>query len=142
MNKKFFLVVLVAVAAAACASRNSGVGMLPVQTGRCADLSDSVSKYVSQDALPLAHIVGSPQRLPRVPSALGPGDSVYVEFLVRPDGLADTSSVQIVGPSDPEFVRGALAFAVQSRFMPAQTQGCLVPSKYNMVVKSTATTTR
>jgi hypothetical protein len=142
MNKKFFLLALLTLAVAACAARNPGAGMLPVQTARCADLSDSVSKYVSQDALPLAHIVGNPQRLPRVPSALRPGDSVYVEFLVRPDGLADTSSVQIMGPSDPEFVRGALAFAAQSRFMPAQTQGCFVPSKYNMVVKPTATTTR
>jgi Gram-negative bacterial TonB protein C-terminal len=141
MNKKFFLVAPLTLAVAACAARNPGAGMLPAQTARCADLSDSVSKYVSQDALPLAHIVGNP-RLPRVPSALGPGDSVYMEFLVRPDGLVDTSSVQITGPSDPEFVRSALAFAAQSRFMPAQTQGCFVPSKYNLVVKSTATTTR
>jgi hypothetical protein len=141
MNKKFFLVAPFTLAVAACAARNPGAGMLPAQTARCADLSDSVSKYVSQDALPLAHIVGNP-RLPGIPSALGPGDSVYMEFLVRPDGLADTSSVQITGPSDPEFVRSALAFAAQSRFMPAQTQGCFVPSKYNLVVKSTATTTR
>jgi hypothetical protein len=141
MNRKFFQVALVTLAVAACAGRNPRAGMLPAQTARCADLSDSVFKYVSLDALSPAHLVGNP-RLPRVPSALRPGDSVYVEFLVRPDGLADTSSVQIMGPSDQEFVRGALAFATQSRFMPAQTQGCFVPSKYNLVVKSTTTTTR
>src|ERR1700681_3478488 len=99
MNRKFFQIALVSLAAAACAGRNPRAGMLPAQTARCSDLSDSVSKYVSQDALPPAHLVGNP-RLPRVPSALGPGDSVYVEFLVRPDGLADTRCVQIMRPSD------------------------------------------
>lgn len=141
MNRRLFLAAPLALAVAACAGRNPGVGALPPQAARCADLSDTVSKYVSQDALPLAHLVGNP-RLPRVPATLGPGDSVYVEFLVRPDGLADTSSVQIMGPSDPEFVRSALAFATQSRFMPAQTQGCLVPSKYNLVVKAGPAATR
>jgi Gram-negative bacterial TonB protein C-terminal len=141
MNKQFLLATSLALAAAACASRNSGVGMAPEQAARCADLADSVSKYVSQDALPLAHLVGNP-RLPRIPATLGPGDSVYVEFLVSPDGVADTSSVQILGASDPEFVRTTLAFAAQSRFMPAQSLGCPVPSKYNLVVKSRASTTR
>ena len=137
MNKKRFLVSTPALALAACALGNRGIVMPPEQAARCADLSDSLSKYVSQDALPLAHIVGNP-RLPRVPAALGPGDSVYVEFVVRPDGLADTSSVQITGASDPEFARSAAAFAAQSRFMPAQTLGCPVLSKYNLVVKSRA----
>jgi hypothetical protein len=136
MNRKLFLASSLVLAVAGCASRNPGMVMSPQET-RCADLADTVSKYVSQDALPLAHIVGNP-RLPRVPAALGPGDSVYVEFLVRPNGLADTSSVQITGPNDPEFARSVTAFAVQSRFMPAQSQGCAVLSKYNLVVKSRA----
>jgi len=137
MSRKLLLVSRFALAAAAmfgCASRNTRVLTTP-ETERCADLADTLSKYVSQDALPLAHIVGNPL-LPRVPLALGPGDSVYVEFLVRPDGLADTSSVQITGANDPEFARSVAAFAVQSRFMPAQSQGCTVPSRYNLVVKS------
>jgi hypothetical protein len=113
--------------------------MTPEQAARCAGLSDTVSKYVSQDALPLAHIVGNP-RLPRIPATLRPGDSVYVEFIVRPDGAADTASVQITGVNDPEFARSAVAFAAESRFMPAQALGCPVISRYNLVVTSRGAT--
>jgi hypothetical protein len=135
MKKHFLVVIPLALAAAACASRTPSVAVTPAQAERCAALSDTVSKYVSADALPLAHIIGNP-RLPRIPVRLRPGDSVYVEFLVRPDGVADTSSLQIMGPSDAEFVRTTLAFASQTRFTPAQAQGCPVPSKYNLVVKA------
>ena len=138
MNRQFLLVTS-AFAIAACASGRSGIVMTPEQAARCADLSDSVSKYVSADAFPLAHIVGN-RRLPRTPALLGSGDSVYVEFLVRPDGLADTSTVMIGGATDPEFLRTAVAFAAQSRFMPGQSQGCPVLSRYNLVLKPPATT--
>lgn len=131
MNKPFFLAVS-ALAIAACASRTRAPS--PVAEP-CAALADTVSKYVSLDALPLAHIVGNPS-LPRTPGMLGPGDSAYVEFLVRPDGLADTSTVVVSGASDPEFVRSAVAFAAESQFEPAQSRGCPMMSKYNLVVKS------
>jgi hypothetical protein len=108
-------------------------------TEPCAALADTVSKYVSVDALPLAHIVGNPQ-LPRTPAVLRSGDSAFVEFLVRPDGLADTSTVLVSGSRDPEFARSAVAFAAESRFVPAQLQGCPMLSKYNLVVKSSAAT--
>jgi hypothetical protein len=134
MNKQFLLA-MSALAIAGCASRTSGPALI---TEPCAALADTVSKYVSVDALPLAHIVGNP-RLPRTPALLGPGDSAYVEFLVRPDGLADTSTVLVSGASDPEFVRSAIAFAAESRFTPAQAQGCPMMSKYNFVVKSRVT---
>ena len=135
MNRQF-VIAISALAIAACAS---GRGAPMVMTGPCAALADTVSKYVSVDALPLAHIVGSPH-LPRTPAMLGPGDSAYVEFLVRPDGLADTSTVLVSGASDPEFLRSAVAFAAESRFVPAQSQGCPMMSKYNLVVKSRAAT--
>ena len=135
MNKQF-LIAISALSIAACASRTRGPALV---TEPCAALADSVSKYVSVDALPLAHIVGNPS-LPRIPAVLGPGDSAYVEFLVRPDGLADTSTVLVSGASDPQFLRRAVAFAADSRFIPAQAQGCPMMSKYNLVVKSRATT--
>ena len=135
MNKQF-LIAISALSIAACASRTRGPALV---TEPCAALADSVSKYVSVDALPLAHIVGNPS-LPRTPAVLGPGDSAYVEFLVRPDGLADTSTVLVSGASDPEFLRSAVAFAADSRFIPAQARGCPMMSKYNLVVKSRATT--
>jgi hypothetical protein len=135
MNKQL-LVGISALAVAACASRAGGPTLI---SEPCAALADTVSKYVSVDALPLAHIVGNP-RLPRTPAVLGPGDSAYVEFLVRPDGMADTSTVLVNGASDPEFLRSAVAFAAESRFVPAQSQGCPMMSKYNLVVKSGAAT--
>ena len=134
--KKQFLLAISALAITACASRTRGPTLI---SEPCAALADTVSKYVSVDALPLAHLVGNP-RLPRTPAMLGPGDSTYVEFLVRPDGMADTSTVLVSGASDPEFLRSAVAFAAESQFMPAQSQGCPMMSKYNFVLKSRATT--
>jgi hypothetical protein len=135
MNKQFLLAVP-ALAILACASRTRGPTLI---SEPCAALADTVSKYVSLDALPLAHLIGNPS-LPRTPSRLGPGDSAYVEFLVRPDGLADTSTVLVSGASDPGFLRSAVAFAAGSRFVPAQAQGCPMMSKYNLVLKSRAAT--
>jgi hypothetical protein len=136
MNKQWPLA-MSALAIAACASRTRGPALV---SEPCAAVADSVSKYVSVDALPLAHLVGNP-RLPRTPAMVGgPGDSTYVEFLVRPDGMADTSTVLVSGASDPEFRRSAVAFAAESQFMPAQAQGCPMMSKYNFVLKSRATT--
>jgi hypothetical protein len=54
--------------------------------------------------------------------------------------MADTSTVLVNGASDPEFLRSAVAFAAESRFVPAQSQGCPMMSKYNLVVKSGAAT--
>jgi hypothetical protein len=134
MTKSLLLIMVGVALTQACAGRSPAVGLAPAEAERCAAVSDSLSKYVSQDALPLAHLVGAPV-LPGRPAALGPGDSVYVDFAVRPNGLADPSTIQISGVSDPDFVRGVTTFAAQSRFSPAQIQGCSVVSKYNLVVK-------
>jgi hypothetical protein len=135
MNRQFAIAIS-ALAIAACAARTRAPILM---TEPCAALADTMSKYISVDALPLAHIVGNP-RLPRIPAMLGAGDSAYVEFLVRPDGLADTSTVLVSGASDPQFLRSAVAFAAESRFVPAQSQGCPMMSKYNLVVRSGAPT--
>jgi hypothetical protein len=134
MRKGIVLLVCVIGVVEACAGRSPSVAVAPAEAVRCAAASDSLSKYVSQDALPLAHIIGTPL-LPRSPAALASGDSVYVEFVVRPNGVADPATLQITGVSDPDFVRSVNAFAAQSRFSPAQMQGCSVVSKYNLVVK-------
>ncbi|GAC1411753.1 MAG: hypothetical protein NVSMB53_07900 [Gemmatimonadaceae bacterium] len=83
--------------------------------------------------MPFAHIIGTPRTLPVL--AEMPADSVAVEFIVRPDGIADTSSVEITGANDPQFVRSVMLFATQSRFSPAQISGCNVLSRYNLIVK-------
>jgi hypothetical protein len=117
----------------ACASGPRPFQIAP-QDPRCAAVSDTLSKYISTDALPLAHLDGNPRTLP-TPRAIQPGDSVEVDFVVMPSGLADTSSVAIIGESDPEFARGAIQFATESRFTPAQISGCNVLSRYNIVVR-------
>ena len=83
MNKNFLLLAsaTVTLTLSACASAPRPIEVSPA----CAALSDSLSKYVSADALPFAHLIGTPRVLP-VPPALRPGDSIAVEFVVRPDG--------------------------------------------------------
>jgi outer membrane biosynthesis protein TonB len=126
-------VIFLVLAGAACASRSPSLAPSP-EAERCYAISDSLSKYVSVDALPLAHISGNPT-LPRSPGTLGAADSVYVEFPVTPDGVADTTALVVTGTSNPEFVRSVSAFASQARFVPAQIAGCNVISKYNLTVR-------
>jgi hypothetical protein len=120
-------------AVSACASGSRAPQLAPPDP-RCAAVSDSLSKYISADALPLAHLEGSPRTLP-VPRTMQPGDSVEVDFVVLPTGVADTSTVSIVGDTDAQFARSALQFATESRFSPAQISGCNVLSRYNLIVK-------
>jgi hypothetical protein len=117
----------------ACARAPRPVTVSPA----CAAASDSLSKYVSIDALPYAHLIGTPRVLP-VPPSLRRGDSITVEFVVRPDGLADPSSVAITGSNDQTFARQVLRFVTESHFIPERVMGCNVLSKYNLVIKPTA----
>jgi hypothetical protein len=73
-----------------------------------------------------------------VPPSLRRGDSITVEFVVRPDGLADPSSVAITGSNDQTFARQVLRFVTESHFIPERVMGCNVLSKYNLVIKPTA----
>ena len=135
MNKTCLLLLSVTgtLALVACARGPRPMTVSPA----CAGVADSVSKYVSVDALPFAHIIGTPRVLP-VPPTLRRGDSVTVEFLVRPDGVADPASVQITGSNDQAFSRDVLRFVTESRFIPATVTGCNVPSKYNLIIKPAA----
>jgi hypothetical protein len=137
MNRNCLLLASVAAMVAACASGPRPLAVSPAEQARCAGVSDSLSKYVSADALPFAHLSGSPRVLP-APPALRPGDSVFVEFVVRPDGLADAGSIEISGPSDPAFVESVRRFMTASSFIPGRVSGCNVVSKYNLVVKPAA----
>jgi hypothetical protein len=123
------------IGAMACARGPRPAAISSAEDERCSAIADTLSKYISEDALPFAHLVGSPRELP-APSRLQPGDSIAVEFVVFPNGTADTSSIQIVGGSDPDFLKRATSFATRSRFTPAQVSGCNVMSRYNVIVKS------
>lgn len=131
MNKNFLLLAsgTVTLMLAACARGPRPLAVSPA----CAAASDSISKYVSTDALPLAHLLTQPMMLP-APPQLRRGDSVIVEFVVMPDGRPDAGSLEITGPRDPDFNRSVLNFMGASRFMPAQVGGCGVLSKYNLFV--------
>ena len=124
----------------ACAGRSNQTDVALVQDPRCAAVADTVAKYVSEDALPAARLVGDESLRP--PAHVGAGDSVEVDFVVMPTGLADTSSVQVVGVSDPQFVRNAVRFAAENRFTPAQVSGCNVVSRYSVVMRSGGPTRR
>ena len=127
-------VVSVMVLSLACAGHSSSSDVAFVQDPRCAAVDDSISKYVSEDALPTAQLVGD-DALPR-PAGVRPGDSVAVDFVVFPNGVADTSSVEVLGSSDARFVRDAVRFAARHRFSPAQVSGCNVISRYSVVMRS------
>jgi hypothetical protein len=123
----------VMVTLAACSGAPRTLAVTPV----CAAASDSLTKYVSKDALPFAHLIGTPRVLP-VPPGLRRGDSVAVEFVVQPTGLGDPASVEISGSADPAFARDVIRFVTESRFIPATVTGCNVVSKYNLVIKPAA----
>jgi hypothetical protein len=129
-----WLIVGVVLMAPACAGRSNTSDVAFVQDPRCAAVGDSISKYVSEDALPTAQLVGD-DALPR-PAGGHPGDSVAVDFVVFPNGVADTSSVEVLGSSDVQFVRNAVRFAARHRFAPAQISGCNVISRYSVVMRS------
>jgi hypothetical protein len=137
MNGNFLLLASLSVTLFACASGSRRVSLPPAEAARCASVQDTLSKYISTDALPFAHMIGTPRVLP-APPALRRGDSIAVDFVVRPDGLADPSSVDIAGSNDPGFVRSVLRFVTESRFIPARVSGCDVLSRYNLVIKPAA----
>ena len=125
--------IAVGVTALACAGRSNQPNVPLVQDARCSALADRLSKYVSEDALPAAKLVGDESlRPPALPSS---ADSIEVEFVVFPNGIADTSSVMVSGASDAQFVRSAVRFADQNRFTPAQVSGCSVVSRYSVIIR-------
>ena len=136
MNRSFVVLASATLTVLGCASGGGPrpISISPAERARCAGVADSVSKYVSTDALPFAHLAGNPRVLP-APPALRRGDSVFVEFVVRPDGLADPSSMDITGPNDPSFQQNVLRFMTASSFIPGRVNACNVPSRYNLVVK-------
>ena len=125
--------VIAALSALACAGRSGPANLPLVQDARCAAVADTISKYVSEDALPAARLVGGESLRP--PALAQTGDSVEVEFVVLPNGMADTSSVEVNGASDPAFIRNAVRFAAENRFAPAQVSGCMVVSRYSVVMR-------
>ncbi|HEY6090237.1 MAG TPA: hypothetical protein VD771_10675 [Gemmatimonadaceae bacterium] len=137
MQKKFVIFALFGVSLVACSRGPRPITVSALEQARCVGVSDSLSRYVSADALPFAHLVGTPRILP-APPALRRGDSITVEFLVLPTGLADPTTLEIVGTTDPGFTRSVQQLLAQSSFVPGRVSSCNVLSRYNLVVKPAA----
>lgn len=127
-----------ALVAIACAGRSTQPNVPLVQDARCTAVADTLSKYVSEDALPAAQLVGDKSLRP--PAIVQPGDSVEVDFVVWPNGVADTSSVEVSGVNDPQFMHDAIRFAAGNRFTPAEVSGCRVVSRYSLIMRPGAPT--
>ena len=137
MHKNFLILGLFAVSMAGCAGGPRPITVSSAEQARCVGVSDSLSRYVSADALPFAHLVGTPRILP-APPALRRGDSITVEFLVLPTGLADPTTLEIRGTNDPGFTRSVQQLLAKSSFVPGRVSSCNVLSRYNLVVKPAA----
>lgn len=137
MHRKVAIRALFAVSLVACAGGPRPITVSSAEQARCVGVSDSLSRYVSTDALPFAHLVGTPRVLP-APPALRRGDSITVEFLVQATGLADASTLEIFGTRDPGFTRSVQKLLAESSFLPGRVSGCNVLSRYNLVVKPAA----
>ena len=119
---------------AACGGR-AAAPPAPLQVdARCAAVSDTLSKYVSSDALPEATFGGDTRAL-RSAAPVRPGQPISVSLLVRPDGTADPAFTEIAGASDPAFDRAVVAFAQSNRFVPGQVNGCNVLSRYTLILR-------
>ena len=101
---------------------------------RCAAMSDTLSKYVSSDALPEAAFSGDTRAL-RSAAPLRAGETISVSLLVRPDGTVDPGFTEIAGANDPAFELSVAAFAQSNRFVPGQLNGCNVLSRYTLVLR-------
>jgi hypothetical protein len=133
MITRFALALASALVAVACGGRAVSLAPLPVDP-RCAAMSDTLSKYVSADALPEAGFAGD-TRVLRGAAPLRAGQTILVSFVVRPNGFADPDLVEIVGPNDPAFQRAVTSFAQSNRFVPGQSNGCNVVSRYTLVLR-------
>jgi hypothetical protein len=114
----------------ACAGGPKPLTALPVDP-RCAAISDTLSKYVSSDALPPATFSGDT----RVLRSRAPATAVSVDFVVRPDGTADPETVAVVGTSNSGFDDAVAEFAAKNRFVPGQTNGCNVLSRFTLALR-------
>jgi hypothetical protein len=60
---------------------------------------------------------------------------VSVDFVVRPDGTGDPTTVAVIGGSNSVFDQAVTQFAASSRFVPGQTNGCPVLSRFTLVLR-------
>jgi hypothetical protein len=105
---------------------------------RCVAVADSVAASTSLAGLGLA---ARPRavRLPRLGADVAPGASVAVTVLVRPDGTADTTRLEIRGTADSRYAAEVRRVLASTRFEPVRLAGCAVPGRFTFVTTRTRT---
>ena len=103
----------------------------PERQARCTALSDSILANVPLAALPETRPRGRPTAFVRPPTNLaGP---MRIEFLVRPDGWGDTSTVTVSGTENARVRRDAVDFARKNRMMVPLVGDCPTWSRATIV---------
>jgi protein TonB len=64
-----------------------------------------------------------PERLKRA----GVSGSVQVEYVILPNGRADSASVRVIDSTEPEFTTSVIRAVLSASFKPARRQGRPVP---------------
>ena len=59
----------------------------------------------------------------------GPGDEVWLTFVVRADGTPDPESFRVLLSDAPEFTRSAVRALAHSRYRPAQVGSRFVDTR-------------
>ncbi|WP_275827846.1 hypothetical protein [Roseisolibacter sp. H3M3-2] len=105
---------------------------------RCVAVADSVAANTTLAQLALAPGPRA-MRPPRLGADVAPGASVAVTVLVRPDGTADTTQLEIRGSTDARYAAAVRRLLASTRFAPVRLAGCAVPGRYTFVTTRTRT---
>ena len=106
----------------------------PVLDARCIALNDSVFATLPPEVLPNAKLRGEPPRIPPPISAAQRHTPVTFTYLVRPDGVSDTSTVSVTGTENKRFRDLVVRYAQRNQMAPAESDGCPVWSKVSVTM--------
>jgi hypothetical protein len=134
---RFRLITFVAASGLACGGRPpqaAAPAPAPVLDARCIALNDSVFATLPPEVLPNAKLHGEPPRIPPPISAAQRHTPVTFTYLVRPDGVSDTSTVSITGTENKRFRDLVVRYARRNQMAPAESDGCPVWSKVSVTM--------
>jgi hypothetical protein len=129
---------------AACASTSASPAPSPRTSAlapadpRCVALADSLGAAPDFARLALA-APRRPVRPPRLAADVAAGGSVVVTVLVRADGTADTTRLELRGTRDAKYADEVRQVLARTRFHAVVVDGCAVPSRFTLVTTRTRT---
>ena len=101
------------------------------QQAHCTALADSILANVAREDLPEARPRGRPSRVRPPTNLTGP---MRIEYLVRPDGWGDTSTVVVTGTDNARLRRDAVELARKDRMVVPLVNGCPGWSRVAIVI--------